>query len=283
MEDEILVEETENTDELTVEEEAQEDAEVEVEGENEEESKEESDTDTKAEEEQVKTFTQEEVNEIVSKRVARKEARLENRLRKEYEEKYGQLERVVNAGLGTNDVEEATSKLSDYYTKRGIKVPPRPEYSDKDIEVLANAEAEDIISGGYEDVKEEVDRLASKDLDSMSKSEKILFKRLADQRKIMEDERDLASIGVSKRILEDEAFKEYEKKLNPSLSLKEKYEMYEAQKPKKEVKKMGSMKGNDESKVKDYYSPEEIARLSDDELDNEQVWEAVRRSMTRQS
>lgn len=283
MEEEILVDEAENTDELTVEEEVQEDAEVEEEGEAEEKSEEEPKDDTKAEGEQVKTFTQEEVNEIVSKRVARKEARLENRLRKEYEEKYGQLERVVNAGLGTNDVEEATSKLSDYYTKKGIQVPPRPEYSDKDLETLANAEADDIISGGYEDIVEEVERLARKDLDSMSKSEKILFKRLADQRKIIEDEKDLASIGVSNKILDDEEFKEYSKKLNPSLSLKEKYEMYEAQKPKKQVKQMGSMKGKDESKVKDYYSPDEIMRLSDEELDNEQVWEAVRRSMTRQS
>lgn len=283
MNEEILVDETENTEELPVEEETQEDAEVEEDGENKEETQEEPETETKAEEEQVKTFTQEEVNEIVSKRIARKEARLENRLRKEYEEKYGQLERVVNAGLGTNDVEEATNKLSEYYTKKGIKVPDRPEYSDKDIEILATAEARDIIDDGYDAVKEEVDRLASKDLDSMNKSEKILFKKLADARKDMEAERDLASMGISKKFLEDEDFREYEKKLNPSLSLKEKYEMYEAQKPKKENKKMGSMKGKDESKVKDYYSPDEIAKLSDDDLDNDQVWEAVRRSMTRQS
>ena len=283
MEEEILVDETENTDELPVEEEAQEDAEVEEVEETEQTSDEESTEDTEAEKKQEKLFTQEEVDEIVSKRTARKEARLENRLRKEYEAKYGQLERVVNAGLGTKDVEEATSKLSDYYTKKGIQVPPRPEYSDKDLEVLANAEADDIISGGYEDIVEEVERLAKKDLDSMSKSEKILFKRLADQRKIMEDEKDLASIGVSRKLLEDEEFKEYEKKLNPSLSLKEKYEMYEAQKPKKQIKKMGSMKGKEESKVKNYYSPDEIARLSDEELDNEQVWEAVRKSMTSQS
>ena len=279
MNEEILVEETENTDELTVEEEAQEDEEVEEV----EESKDEATEDTESSKVQSKTFTQEEVDEIVSKRVARKEARLENRLRKEYEEKYGQLERVVNAGLGTKNVEEATTKLSEFYTRRGIKVPPRPEYSDKDIEVLANAEADDIISGGYEDIVEEVERLAKKDLNSMSKSEKILFKKLADQREMMEAERDLASIGVSRKALDDEDFKEYSKKLNPSLSLKEKYEMYEASKPKKDNKKMGSMRGNDESRVKDYYSPDEIKRLSDEDLDNDQVWEAVRKSMTGQS
>ena len=33
-------------------------------------------------------------------------------------------------------------------------------------------------------------------------------------------------------------------------------------------------------KVKDYYSPEEIERLTEEDLDNPKVWEAVRRSMT---
>jgi hypothetical protein len=32
--------------------------------------------------------------------------------------------------------------------------------------------------------------------------------------------------------------------------------------------------------VKDYYSPEEIDRLTEEDLDDPQVWEAVRRSMT---
>lgn len=279
MEEEILVEETENADELTAEEEVREDAEVETGDEN---NQEKSEVDTKADKEE-KLFTQEEVNEILSKRVARKEARLESRLRKEYEEKYGQLERVVNAGLGTDNVEEATSKLSDFYERKGIKVPPRPEYSDRDIEILAEAEANEIISSGYEDVKDEVERLARKDLNTMSKSEKLIFKKLADERKRMEDEQDLASIGISKSAIEDADFKEFEKNLNPSLSLKKKYEMYQQTKPKKEVTKIGSMTGTKENKVKDYYSPEEIERLSDEDLDNEQVWEAVRRSMTSQS
>ena len=106
---------------------------------------------------------------------------------------------------------------------------------------------------------------------------------MADERKRMEDEQDLASIGISKSAIEDADFKEFEKNLNPSLSLKKKYEMYQQTKPKKEVTKIGSMTGTKENKVKDYYSPEEIERLSDEDLDNEQVWEAVRRSMTSQS
>lgn len=270
---EILVEETENADELTAEEDVQEDTEI-----VEEETQEESSEDEPVEEEEEK-FTREEVNNIV----ARRQARIENKIRKEYERKYGRLEDVVTTGLGAESVEDATSKLEEFYTKKGINIPMKPKYSDKDIELLANAEADEIISSGYEDVRDEVERLASKGIDNMDKSEKIIFKKLADERKKIEDEKDLASIGISRKALEDKDFQEFNQKLNPSLSLKERYEMYQQTKPKKENKKMGSMKGTKENKAKDYYSPEEIALLSDEDLDNEQVWEAVRRSMTRQS
>ena len=34
--------------------------------------------------------------------------------------------------------------------------------------------------------------------------------------------------------------------------------------------------------VKDYYTPEEISKMTEEDLDNPQVWEAVRRCMTGQ-
>jgi hypothetical protein len=40
------------------------------------------------------------------------------------------------------------------------------------------------------------------------------------------------------------------------------------------------MKQIQNSGVKDYYSPEEIERLTEDDLRDPHVWEAVRRSMT---
>ena len=43
---------------------------------------------------------------------------------------------------------------------------------------------------------------------------------------------------------------------------------------------MGSMKQSQGNVVKDYYTPEEIERLTEEDLDNPKVWEAVRRSMT---
>ena len=92
------------------------------------------------------------VKDIVEKRLARQE----NKLRKEYAKKYGRLETVVNTGLGTNSTDEAVEKLTEFYQSKGISIPSEPQYSQRDLEVLANDEAEDIITDGYESIVEEV-------------------------------------------------------------------------------------------------------------------------------
>lgn len=263
---EELVEKTENT-ELT--------AEEIVDVETPEEKPEEETT----EEPIVETFTKEQVDEMIAKKLARKEAKI----RKEYANKYSKLETVVNAGLGTHNVQEAVDKLTDFYTQKGIAIPTEPNYNDKDLEILARAEAEDIISGGYDDIVEEVDRLANIGTENMSNRDKMVFTRLAEERNRIEQEKELASIGVSLDDLNTNEFKLFEAKLNPNLSLREKFEMYQEQKPKKQNNIIGSMKGTPENKIKDYYSPEEIAKLTDEDLDNPQIWEAVRKSMTGQN
>jgi hypothetical protein len=229
--------------------------------------------------EAVETFTKEQVDEMIAKKLARKEAKI----RREYENKYSRLETVVNTGLGTSDIQEATEKLETFYEKKGIPIPKRPEYSERETELLANGEAEDIIDAGFEEVVEEVERLASIGVENMSARDKIIFQRLATYRQAEQQERDLRSIGVSKDEIESEEFKEFANKLNPSLPLKEKYEMYSQMKPKKQLKQIGSVKSGMASQVKDHYSPDEIARMTDEELDDPKVWEAVRKSMTGQS
>ena len=81
--------------------------------------------------------------------------------------------------------------------------------------------------------------------------------------------------------LENEDFKEYIKDLNPSLSLKRKYELYQKNKPKEEIKQIGSLQSGKSKDVKEYYSDKEISKMTLEDLDNDEVWEAVRRSMTR--
>lgn len=225
-----------------------------------------------------KKYTDKELDEILARKIAYKESRL----RKEYEKKYSRLENVLNKGLQTANIEEATQKLEDVCVKKGINLD-EPKYSEKELNIIANAEAEEIISYGYDEIKEEVDRLAEIGLEKMTAKDKIIFSKLANERTKLENEKDLSSIGVSREAVEDADFKEFAKNLNPSLSLKAKYEMYLKYKPKKNIETIGSMKNTQANKVKEYYSPEEIARLTDEDLDNPQVWEAVRKSMTRNS
>ena len=272
-ENENLVNETENVEQQTTEE----NVEVVEEGTETANTTEESTT----EEPQVavETFTKEQVDEMIAKKLARKEAKI----RREYENKYSRLETVVNTGLGTSDIEEATEKLTSFYETKGIKIPNQPVYGERETEILAHAEANDIIAAGYDELVEEVDRLANIGVDNMTSRDKIIFSKLASERQRIEDEKALASFGIGQSAINDAEFKDFSNKLNPNLSLKEKYEMYLQVKPKKKIEPMGSMKSGPTSIVKDYYTAEEIERLTDEDLDNPQVWEAVRKSMTSQS
>lgn len=228
----------------------------------------------------VKTYTDAEVDEIVKKKLYRQEQKLNKEFNKQMSS-YKRAEEVLNAGLGTSNIEEATNNLTNFYKEKGIKIPEyHEERTDHEIEVLAKDDANSIIDAGYEDIVEEVDRLAEIGIDNMSKRDKIMFQILANERTKLENEKEIAELGISRDEIESNDFKDFSKKLNPSLSLKEKYEIYSQTKPKKIENKMGSMKNGASSQVKDYYTEEEISRLTEEDLDNPQVWEAVRRSQT---
>ena len=269
VENENLVNETENVEQQTTEENVDG---VDVGGKTVDTTENEATTETPT----VETFTKEQVDDMIAKKLARKEAKI----RREYENKYSRLETVVNTGLGTNSIEESTSKLEEFYKRKGIDIPTAPTYSEREAELLAQGEADDIISAGYDEVVEEVDRLASIGVENMSARDKALFSKLATYRQETEQENEVRALGISKDEINSQEFKDFSSKLNPNLSLKEKYEMYSQIKPKKETKKIGSVKSGMTSQVKDYYSPEEIERLTEEDLDDPKVWEAVRRSMT---
>lgn len=268
-EQENLVEETENTEQQAVEE---------IVDDTEAVNNDTEDVAQSTEDVEVLKYSDKDLNEIIAKRIARQE----NKIRKEYDRKYSKLENVLSSALGTAGVEEATEKLTDFYKRRGIQIKEDVEdlnLSEKQIEILANAEAQEIIDYGYDAIVEEVDDLANIGVDKMSKKERLIFTKLAEKRRYIEDERDLSKLGVSKDVMTDKDFVEYSKKLNPSLSTKEKYEMFLQAKPKKNIKPIGSMTNN-QPNIKREYTAEEIGRLTEEELDDPVVWEAVRKFMT---
>ena len=223
-----------------------------------------------------KTFTQSELNEIVKGAKARAKAQV----RKEYDRKYGNLTNVLRAGTGKESVEEMTDAFADFYEKKGIKINREPDYTAKDIEVLATAEANEVIRLGYDEVVDEVDRLANLGVDNMTAKEKALFKVLAEHRQNTERLNELVKIGVTEEVYNSSDFQNFAKQFNSTTPIADIFNIYNKMQPKKDIKPMGSMKNTNVNEVKDFYSAEEISRLTEDDLRNPDVWNAVRRSMT---
>lgn len=238
---------------------------------------------TQVEEPVEKTYTQAELDDIVGKRLARNSAKI----RKEYDkklEKYGDLETVLKVGTGKENVEEITDTFAKYYESKGFQVPKKPIYSDKDIEVLANAEAADVISSGFEEVVEEVDRLAEKGLENMTPREKAYFKVLAEHRQKTERHNELSKIGVTEDEYNSKEFQDFASMFKSNVPIAEIYKQFNKTKPKKEIKQMGSMKNtpSEDTGVKDYYSYEEAMKFTKEDFDkNPALYKAVTKSMTQ--
>lgn len=227
-----------------------------------------------------KTYTQSELNEILGKRLARNSAKI----RKEYDKKYGDLENVLRAGTGKESVEEMTDTFAKFYESKGIKLPEKPVYSDKDIEVLAKAEANDVINLGFDEVVEEVDRLAEIGVENMTDREKAYFKVLAEHRQNTERQNELSKIGVTDDVYNSKEFQDFASKFNPTTPIADIFNIYTKTQPKKEVKPMGSMKNTAvaDTGVKEFYSYEEAKTFTKEDFDkNPALYEAVKKSMTK--
>ena len=225
-----------------------------------------------------KTYTQSELDEIVGKRLARNSTKL----RKEYEKKYGDLENVLRAGTGKESVEEITDTFTKFYENKGVQIPKKSIYSDEDIQVLAKAEAADIINSGFDDVVDEVDRLAKLGLDNMNPREKAYFKVLAEHRQKTEQQNELLKIGVTEDVYNSKDFQDFAGQFNSKTPIAEIYKYYAKMQPKKEIKPMGSManKTSDEGTVKDFYTREEALQFTKADFDkNPALFKAVQESM----
>jgi len=221
-----------------------------------------------------KTYTQSEVNDMMGKRLARERAKI----RKEYE-KHDELAEVVKAGLGKESVGEATDTLREFYIKKGQKMPEKKSDM-RDIKILAESDAKEIIEDGFDEVVREVDRLSQKGVENMTPREKAMFKVLAEHRQKTEHSQELEKIGVTKEVYDSQEFKDFAAQFNPNIPIADIYNIYNQTKPKKNYQTIGSLKQSQESGDKDYYSPEDIDRLTEEDLDKPGVWEKVRRSMT---
>lgn len=234
-------------------------------------------------EEKVLTFTQEKLNELVEDRVRRERnasKRSEANIRREYEEKLADIENIIKAGFGTDNLDDGLTRITELCKNKGIKIPERKNsYSQSDLEVLANHTANEIIADGYDAVDLELKKLANKGADKMSAREKLIFARLNDTKKVLDSQKELASIGVKPEILESKEFKDFADKFTGSkFSMKEVYEMYTRDnKPKPKAKPIGSMINNNPKQEKTFISEAEYDKMSDKEI--EENMDVIRKSM----
>lgn len=232
------------------------------------------------EQEPEKVYTEEDFNKKVDELLAKKIARKEAKIRKEYEQKYAPLTNVLSAGLGTDNVEEMTTKMSDFYKENGVEIPTKQNYSEQEEEILARAEANFIIEAGFDEVIEETDRLTKKGLANMNAREKTMFETLATYRKQQEDMTELKKIGADDLVNSAE-FKEFREMFNKSTPINKVYEMYEKTKIKKEVEPIGSVKNTAvKDDVKEFYTYEEASKFTKADFDkNPKLFDRVVKSM----
>lgn len=229
-----------------------------------------------------KTYTEDEVNSIVGK----KRAIERNKIQKQYEKEYGELIDLLKVSTGKNTVPEIKNSFKYFLKEKGVPIKEKPSYSEKEEAILAKAEAEDIISEGYDEVVEEMERLSGIGVANMTAREKAVYKHLAKAAENTERERDLEKLGISKEVYTSKGFIEFADNFKEGTPIEKIYGLYEKQNnTTKEIKTMGSMKNSTasaDSAVKEHYTFEEAQRFSQKDLDkNPALYEAIKRSMLK--
>lgn len=218
----------------------------------------------------------EKVNEFVNRRVAQKMRKYEREMAK-----YKDTENVLKSQIGGENIEEVNRNLRDLYVRDGVQLPDEYQYHDeRDIERLGIGDAEDFIALGYDAMEEEANRLASIGYKNLDKREQIAFTTLVEKLNVMKDEKELLSLGASKDLLSDKDFISFRSKFRENVPIKDIYEEFSSKQGESKVNSAGSLKNGSGNTEKTYYTDEEIARLTYEDLSDEKVWEAVRRSQT---
>ena len=234
--------------------------------------------DTKVEKEP-RMYSEDEVNAIVG----RKKARIEEKVRREYEEKYGELESVLKAGTKKDNVEDITKLFKSHYGSQGLRIKEDPKFSKKEIDILASADAKEIIGAGDDEVAEEVTRL-SKLGDKMNERDKALFLILAEHRKKSERNAEFAKLGIPEEVSGSDEWQDFVSMFDSKTPVSKIYSIWNESHPKRKVETAGSMKhtASDDKGVKDFYSYEEAKKFTKADFDkNPELFAAVKRSMPK--
>lgn len=235
-----------------------------------------------------KTYTQEDIDKIVSQT----KAKIERKHRKEEASKLSkskQLEETIRAGLGLTDDDDVLSKVRDFYKEQGVDIPEFDTENNRDAEILGKADANEIIEM-YEDkdIEARANELAIKQKRGKTTArENAEFFRLGEYLTAQLEEKELKESGVDTSILQDKDFRAFANNFKTGTKISDVYKMWkkmngeEDKTPKKPASTGSSQSTVPDNKEKEFYTPEEVDKLSSKDLDNPTIWKRVRESMKR--
>lgn len=242
---------------------------------------------------EVETPSQEDIERMIEERANKKtEEQIEQRLirdrisreRKQNKElvKYRQLENVIKAGLGVDNLDDAISRTSEFYKEQGVTIPEFKDlYSERDEKILAKADAQEIIELGKEEMEAEANRIASIPEAKRSLREKTIFNTLCQELISLRDVDELKSKGYKTDILQTKEFSDFRNQFNVNTPISKIVEMYNKMNGQvvEQPRSPGSAKSTTTVKqIKDYYSPEDFDKLTDEDLTNPKIMEIVDKS-----
>ena len=223
---------------------------------------------------------QQEFSDMMKTRLDRQERNFQKEL-----SKYKDTENVLKSTLGASDIEEANKKLREYYENEGIKLPEvyKPGLSSREIEVLAKADAQDFINEGYDSMLNEANRLAAKEYKNLNDRERIIFNTLAEELNKENFKRELLKVGAKEDVLNDKDFINFRNQFNSKTPIGDIYNLYlQTHNSKQKPTPMGSMKDTTAKKdIKDYYSPDDVNKLTDEDWAKPGVFEEALASMKK--
>jgi hypothetical protein len=238
--------------------------------------------------EDIEKQIEERANKIAEEKI---EARLiRDRRKREREEasqraKYEELENIMKTALDAENLDDVITKSKNFYKEQGINIPEtvsRLSLNERDEKVLAEADAREIISLGKAEMEEEANRIASIPEDERSVREQTIFNEVCRELVNLNDIESLKEKGYDTEILNDRDFSSFREQFNLNTPVSKIYEMYQSIKGTKPVqpKSPGSAKtNNSNNEIKDYYTPEEVRKFTEEDLDNPKLMEAIDRSM----
>lgn len=219
--------------------------------------------------------------EKVEERLIRDRRARESREKEELR-KYKYLEDIVKAGTGTSNLDEAIRETADFYKGNGLDIPEFTNYSEEDEKILGRGDASRFLDLDYKDIEEEAERLANIPREQRTAREQEKLHVLGVELTKRNNVEKMKAKGYDTNVLETKEFKEFSNQFNSDTDISKIYEMYQKVNgltPKK-PSSPGSARNSTSQGIKEYYSPEEARRYTEEDLErNPKLMEAIEKSM----